>query len=499
MKPSTRTPSPPGPGDGPLSRSRSHEQLQGLGTDLPAPSASVVAEEWRIKQNKPYGNLFDDFLATAFTTHSYRWTPIGNMQHLLAAPVSELQDFFNTYYVPNNAVLVIAGDIDVPAAQKLVHTYFAWIPRGAEIHRLAVPEPRQTEARSAVMPDRLAPLTQIVLGYHIPPYRSDDQYALSVLSVILGEGSSSRLSRLLVATDKPLCYDASTIYEPLEDGGVFGVAGRVLSGKSTDAVKAQLVDAVADVVAHGVTDDELAKAKTLRRVEMVHGRETAEAIAGELGNNALYADDPGRVNSDLAKLDAVTAADVQAVAVKYLRPDGSTLLVVKPDPLGAASRKAAAAAAAISQNAQVAPSTQPVAARDVQFPDGYPQHAPIADARSAASYQKGDQSLINGVNVIIMPDTRLPTVNWSLTIRRGSHSEPSGKEGLAGLTADMLRRGAGAELSTAQRRTRIPRNRPGRHGRWRFHPAEWLLPRRSARPRICPVARSASFAHFSRR
>ncbi len=401
----------------------------------------VVSEEWRIKQNKPYGNLFDDFLKTAFTTHSYRWTPIGNMQHLLAAPVSELQDFFNTYYVPNNAVLVIAGDIDVDAAQKLVHKYYDWIPRGAEIHRLAEAEPLQTVPRSATIPDRLAPLTEVVLGYHIPPYRSDDQYALTVLSVILGEGSSSRLSRLLVTGGKPLCLDASTLYEPLEDGGIIGVAGRVLSGKNSDDVTAALTKSVADLVANGVTDDELAKAKTLARVAMVHGRMTAEQIAGELGNAALYTGDPRRVNSDLIKLDAVTAADVEAVAGKYLRPQGSTLLVIKPDPLGAATRKAIAA---IPPNAQVVPSTQPVAGRDVHFPEGYPGHAPMAEPRAVASFEKGQESMINGVHVIVMPDTRLPLVDWSLTIRRGSHSDPLGKEGLASLTADMIQRGAGA-------------------------------------------------------
>jgi zinc protease len=414
--------------------------------DIYATERRVVAEEWRIKNNKPYGNLFDDFLKTAFTTHSYRWTPIGNMQHLLAAPVSELQDFFNTYYIPNNAVLVIAGDIDVDATRKMVHTYFGWIPRGQDIHRLAVAEPEQTSPRAATIPDRLAPLTQVLLGYHIPPYRSDDQYALSVLSVILGDGTSSRLYRALVDNDKPLCHDASSVYEPLEDGGIVGVAGRVLSGKNADDVTAVLKQSVADLVAHGVSDDELAKAKTLARVGMLQGRQTAEQLAAELGNEALYADDPGRVNSDLAKLDALTKADIQRIAEKYLRPEGATLLVVMPDPLGANSRKAAAAG--ISPTAPVAPSTQPVLGRDIHFPAGYPEHTPMADPRSTAVFAKGEESVINGVRVIVMHDARLPLVEWSLMMRRGSHSEPAGKEGLAGITAAMLRRGAGKFTST---------------------------------------------------
>src|SRR5205085_4188276 len=77
----------------------------------------VVAEEWRMRQNQPYGNMYEDFLKNAFTAHSYRWTPIGNMDQLRAARVNELQDFFNTYYLPNNAVLVVAGDIDTAATK----------------------------------------------------------------------------------------------------------------------------------------------------------------------------------------------------------------------------------------------------------------------------------------------------------------------------------------------------------------------------------------------
>ena len=405
----------------------------------------VVAEEWRQRQNQPYGTLFEDYLKTAFTTHSYRWTPIGNMQNLLAAPVSELQDFYNTYYVPNNAVLVIAGEFDATAAHAMVQKYFGWIPRGADVPRLATPEPPQTQPRSATVPDRV-PLPAVVIGWHIPPYRSDDQYALAVLSNILGEGDSSRLSKLLVDNANPQCVDASTILEPLEDGGVFGVTGTVMAGKSTDAVEKVLRDAVADIVAHGVTESELEKAKIQTRVGLIRSRETAADIAGDIGEEALVGGDPARVNQDVPKTDAVTAADVQAIAAKYLQPSGATTLLVKPDPLGIGARRATTAAAAMLQkNAPVAASTQPVAAKDVHFPDGYPQHPPVPTAPPQAHFAKGESTTVNGVQVIVMPDTRLPLVSWNLTLRRGSNSNPPGEEGLATVTAGMLRRGAGQQ------------------------------------------------------
>src|SRR5438309_7284856 len=98
--------------------------------DIYKTERKVVAEEWRMGQNRPYGTLYRDLFASLFTKHSYQWTPIGNMEHLKAAAVNELQEFFNTYYLPNNAVLVIAGDFEPDAAKAMVKKYYGWIPKG---------------------------------------------------------------------------------------------------------------------------------------------------------------------------------------------------------------------------------------------------------------------------------------------------------------------------------------------------------------------------------
>ena len=404
----------------------------------------VVAQEWMLQQNRPYGNLYAQLFKTVFTKSSYNWTPIGNMQQLLAAPAVELQKFYNTYYVPNNAVLVIAGDVGVPAARKLVDRYFAWIPAGGAVEHPHTDEPTQTAARSAVLPDRLAQLVNVVDAYHIPPYKSDDQYALSVLGAILGEGASSRLERALVDNDHPLCAAAGAGADALEFAGIFEVSAHVLPGKDPAAVKRIMAEQVADVVAHGVTPAELARAKTDRRVETIHGRQTAAEIAGDVGDAALWADDPDRVNTDLAKLDAVTAADVQAVAAKYLRPELVTTVTVEPDPLGSRTRRATTAAAALTHGAAVAPSTEPITPRDVTFPVGYPEHPPLPPASSTAHFDKGKETDVNGVHVIVLTDHRLPLVNWTLCMRRGTDADPKGKDGLADLTAEMVTHGAGS-------------------------------------------------------
>jgi zinc protease len=149
------------------------------------------------------------------------------------------------------------------------------------------------------------------------------------------------------------------------------------------------------------------------------------------------------VNTDLDKLEAVTAADVQAVAAKYLQPQLVTTVTVEPDPLGTRTRRAAVPAALSKKGADVAPSTQPIKPRDVTFPPGYPQTPPLPPASSTAHFEKGQETTVNGVRVIVLSDHRLPLVNWTLCMRRGSDSDPKGKDGLADLTAEMLTHGAG--------------------------------------------------------
>ena len=221
----------------------------------------VVAQEWALRNNQPYGTVFEELLKRAFTTHPYRWTPIGNMDHLQAASAGELQAFFNKYYVPNNAILVIAGKIDVPATKEMVKKYYGWIP-GNSMHLtgksghavnsvLPVPvkrdipaEPEQTEPRRAELRFNV-PLARVMVSYPMPPQKSEDQDALGILATIVGDGRSSRLSRLLVTSDSPLCTSAGSMAMGLEDGGVMGVNATVLAGKSTQEVEKIIAAAVA--------------------------------------------------------------------------------------------------------------------------------------------------------------------------------------------------------------------------------------------------------------
>lgn len=398
----------------------------------------VVAEEWRIRQNRPYGTQYEDFLKNQFTAHSYRWTPIGNMDHLRAAEVAELQEFFNTYYLPNNAILVVAGDIDVAKAKPLVKKYYGWIPPGPEPKREIPEEPQQTEAKRVTV-DYRVPLPAVMTGWQLPPYQSDDHYALSLLGTILSGGRSARLDRLLVFGSDPQAVQVGVSHMPLEDAGIFAVNATVMQGKDPRKVEQAMTAAVQEVVENGVTAEELDKARTQYRVDLIRNRMTAMDLADQLGDEALFGGDPARVNEELKKVEAITTEQVQAVAKKYLTPQRATTMVINPDPLGKNAQVAKAEQAA---NAPVK-ATEPVKPRQVKFPADWPKRPVIAKVEGGATFEKGAETQVNGVRVIVMHDSRLPLVNWSLTMRRGSHSDPKGKEGLASLTGDMVRRGAG--------------------------------------------------------
>jgi zinc protease len=393
----------------------------------------VVTEEWRMKQNRPYGSVWEDFMKAAFTKSPYRWTPIGNMDNLRAAQAAELQDFFNRYYIPNNAILVIAGDIDIPAAKTLVKKYFAWIPRGEEVNRDLPAEPEQKAARQVEVKSRVA-LPRIMIGFAAAPYKSDDNYALQLLGTILGGGRSARLDRTLVYSPKPMCVDAGASDWSLQDAGEFILNATVLGGREPAEARKALFAAIDAVREKGVTQEELDKAKIQARLGLIHERETCTSIASSLGSEALIGGDAGRVNKEWEKISAVTVADIKAVADKYLLAAHSTTLMVVPDPAAPVAEERLAAAA---------PSTRPIVPRDIKFPEGYPTKPPVSETPPSPKFEKGAETTVDSVRVVVMPDSRLPLVNWGLTMRRGSDSDPAEKAGLADLTASLVRRGAG--------------------------------------------------------
>ncbi|HTL29180.1 MAG TPA: insulinase family protein, partial [Tepidisphaeraceae bacterium] len=267
-----------------------------------------------------------------------------------------------------------------------------------------------------------------------------DHYAITLLGMILGSGRTSRLDRAMVNSKDPIAVEADAGEWQLEDNGIFLASAKVMPGKDTDAVEKELNRVIAEVAEKGVTEDELAKAKTQTRKSIINNRKTADDLATQLGEEAVFGKDAKRVNEAMDRFNAVTTADIQAMAKKYLTAAGSSTLYIIPDPTGAHAKAAATQAAQIMK-APVATSSAPIEPRVVTFPDGYPTTAPMSDIAKTPPFEKGIASEVNGVQVIVMTDHRLPLVDWSLTMRRGADVVPTSKQGLAGIASAMLRRG----------------------------------------------------------
>ena len=415
----------------------------------------VVAQEWMMRYaNQPLGTLFQDLAATAFTTHSYHWTPIGDMDQLRQARANELQTFFNTYYVPNNATLVVAGDIDIEKTKAWVHDYFGWIPKGADIARRAQPEPEQTEPREKIVDKPGVPLATIYQAYKTIGYRSEDHDALNVLGDILSGGDTGRLDTALVNTENPLCINVGAGDMQLEDPSLFTVEATVAPGKDPAEVRSKIDAILQDVADKGVTQAELDKVRTLHRIAIIKGRETCEQVADQLAEEAVFGGDPNRVNTELDRLNKLTTADIQRVAKTYLVKNHETTVVYKP----AAKNGSAATQMAKGQEtmkASVAPSTQPVEPRVKEFPAGYPTQPPVNMDLPKVTFNKGVVTRDGGIpfvginpetapnRVITLEDHRLPLVNAVLVLTgRGGDAELADKAGLADLTASMLMRGS---------------------------------------------------------
>ena len=298
---------------------------------------NAVQEERRLGvDNQPYGKAFLEIDSLAYDCFGYKHSTIGSMADLSAAGLSDVKDFFRTYYAPNNAILTLVGDFDPAEATEKIKKYFGSIPRQpAPPAALTCEEDRYGERRETVM-DPLARVPMILVAYQIPAGNTPDNYALRALADILGTGHSSRLYEELVK-NKQLATSLQVQADARRGPSLLYFFVTLRAGvKPEDAEKA--LYAVLDSVAkNGITAGELAKAQMQNRRRMVTTRESALQVANRLGNNAVYFNDPGLINTALDKFNAVTADDVKKAAAKYLVPQTRTVILALQDAKAAAA------------------------------------------------------------------------------------------------------------------------------------------------------------------
>lgn len=289
----------------------------------------VVKEEKRLRlDNDPLGKTFEVFRSVAYTTHPYSWTPAGMLDDLASVTVPEAQAFYDRWYQPNNAVLVVVGDVKTADVLAKAHRHFDAIPRGAEPSRAIAPEPPQRETRTKTLElDTQLPI--LIGGYHVPGLASADMAPLEVLGVILSAGESSRLYRSLVKTKK-LAVFAQGATESFEDPGLFVVIAGFLPPTKPAQIERALLAEVERVAATGVTARELEKARNQLLAGHVFGLGTVEGKGMSLGSAETLEGDYRKFLDETTKYEHVTVAQVQDVARRYLVKKNLTTITLLP-------------------------------------------------------------------------------------------------------------------------------------------------------------------------
>jgi predicted Zn-dependent peptidase len=294
----------------------------------------TVKEERRLRvDNQPYARAFTDGLTMPYdstTCFAYAHTVIGDMNDLNAAKLPDVQEFFDTYYAPNNATLVVVGDFDPADLRRLTTQYFASIP--------GHPAPAPVQCAYQLSPglirrefdDPHANLPAVVRLYRVPPHDDADTPALELMNIILGQGESSRLNVAIVRRAKAALAAGAGSAGTHRGPGTMFVFGIANQGVAADHLDSLLVAQVDTLRQSGVTADELTKAKNTFRAQFIQNRETVLAKAEELHHYAMFHERLDDINTDLDHFMAVTNDDIRRVATKYLDPANAVILVVKP-------------------------------------------------------------------------------------------------------------------------------------------------------------------------
>jgi len=295
----------------------------------------VVKEERRMRfENQPFGLLSEIIFDKAFTTHPYKHQTIGSMADLEGSSIADVRAFHDTYYVPNNATIALAGDFDQAQAQALLEKYLGAVPRGKPVPRDIVAEPPHKAERkfSVTQP---WPLPAVVVSYHITSDGHPDAYPLHVLAKILSDGDSSRIYRSLVY-EKQIAVAAFGEAKLIEHPNLFYAVAIVQPPNKPDDVLKALQNEIERIKSDGVTPEELARAKRQWARDYILGRETVQQKALHLAHAIVIHNDVKTADGEFDLFQNVTVADVQRVARTYFTPESRMLLTVMPGAAGTA-------------------------------------------------------------------------------------------------------------------------------------------------------------------
>ncbi|HEX7837832.1 MAG TPA: pitrilysin family protein [Kofleriaceae bacterium] len=294
----------------------------------------VVEAEIRQQDASPFARGLLACLASAYQKHPYASTSAGIAKELDATSPDDLKKFYDTYYQPNNALLVVVGKVTTAEVRASAETWFGPIARGGDLPRPAAgsQEPAQTARRHKVVDPGTVGLT--LIGWHVPGAKDKDLSALQLAANVLGTGDASRLKARLKAVDpktkRALALDAGVDAFIREDPGMLIALGAYLDPAQADAVEAAISDEIARLAAKGPSADELRKAKNQVQSSFLFSLETTQGLGEAIGRAWIFTGNPASFLSEADDLEKVSAADIQRVVKQYLSPDRATVVVIPP-------------------------------------------------------------------------------------------------------------------------------------------------------------------------
>jgi len=302
----------------------------------------TVQEERRERyDNQPYGKTFEAVIELAFDNFAYEHSTIGSMEDLEKGTVKDASEFFRTYYAPNNAVLTMVGDFNTDDVLTKIKKYFEDIPRQTPPPVPNMTEPKQTAERRKTIEDTLADADEIDIVFKIPQGNTPDWYALSVAGLVLSQGTSSRLYLELVK-EKRLVQGISADAEEKRGPSLFWISATLNPDKDPKEVEKLIYDNLEKLKREPITDLELEKVRMLVRRAGVEQLQSTQGRATNLGESAVFYNDPNLVNTWPEKYLAVTKGKIQEVAKKYFVPANRTVVTTipkeVPEPAGRGGR-----------------------------------------------------------------------------------------------------------------------------------------------------------------
>jgi len=376
----------------------------------------VVQNEKRQGENQPYGRVFSTILSNIYPEgHPYSWSTIGSMEDLNEASLEDVQEWFKTYYGPNNAVIVLAGDIDVATAKEKVTRYFGDIPAGPPLTRRTSWVAQRSEPKRAILQDRV-PQVRIYKAWNVPGRATPEIEGLSAIASLLAGDRNSRLYKRLVYTDQT-ATDVGAFALQGEIAGTVLVFATVRPGGDPAQVEAALDEELAEFKKDGPARSELERVKTQARAELVRDLERIGGFGGKsdlLAAGTVFAGSPDYYRTAYERLAAMSARDLRDLSRTWLGP-GVFTLEVQP----------------FAEGKVVA---SDVDRKALPYPDEFPAPAFPAFTRSKLS---------NGLEVIVAERHEVPNVEFNLVLDAGFAADQLGTPGTASITLDMLPEGAG--------------------------------------------------------